>query len=230
MAKKALITGVTGQDGSYLADLLLEKDYEVYGMVRRSSMEKFDRIEHIKDRIQIRQADLLDQYSIIKIIEEVQPDEVYNLAAMSFVPTSWDQPVLTAEFTAIGVTRMLEAIRARQPEASVSTRPPPARCSARSARSPRPRSPPSIRAAPTAWPRSTATGSRSTTAKATTSSPSRASSSTTSRPAAASSSSPARSPTMSPASSWASRKELHLGNLDAKRDWGYAGTTSRPCG
>lgn len=115
MAKKALITGVTGQDGSYLADFLLEKGYEVHGMVRRSSMEKFDRIEHIKDRIQIRQADLLDQYSISKIIEEVQPDEVYNLAAMSFVPTSWDQPVLTAEFTAIGVTRMLEAIRAVNP-------------------------------------------------------------------------------------------------------------------
>ena len=115
MAKKALITGVTGQDGSYLADFLLEKGYEVYGMVRRSSTEKFDRIEHIKDRINIRQADLLDQYSISKIIEEVQPEEVYNLAAMSFVPTSWDQPVLTAEFTAIGVTRMLEAIRAVNP-------------------------------------------------------------------------------------------------------------------
>jgi GDPmannose 4,6-dehydratase len=115
MAKKALITGVTGQDGSYLADFLLEKGYQVYGMVRRSSMEKFDRIDHIKDRIQIRQADLLDQYSISKIIEEVQPDEVYNLAAMSFVPTSWNQPVLTAEFTAIGVTRMLEAIRAVNP-------------------------------------------------------------------------------------------------------------------
>jgi GDPmannose 4,6-dehydratase len=115
MAKKALITGVTGQDGSYLADFLLAKGYEVYGMVRRSSMEKFDRIEHIKDRIKIRQADLLDQYSISKIIAEIQPDEVYNLAAMSFVPTSWDQPVLTAEFTAIGVTRMLEAIRAVNP-------------------------------------------------------------------------------------------------------------------
>ena len=115
MAKKALITGVTGQDGSYLADFLLEKGYDVFGMVRRSSMEKFDRIEHIKDRIHIRQADLLDQYSISKIIAEVQPDEVYNLAAMSFVPTSWDQPVLTAEFTAIGVTRMLEAIRAVNP-------------------------------------------------------------------------------------------------------------------
>jgi GDPmannose 4,6-dehydratase len=115
MAKKALISGITGQDGSYLADFLLEKGYDVYGMVRRSSMEKFDRIEHIKDRINIRQADLLDQYSISKIIDKVQPDEVYNLAAMSFVPTSWDQPVLTAEFTAIGVTRMLEAIRAVNP-------------------------------------------------------------------------------------------------------------------
>jgi len=112
MKKKALITGITGQDGSYLAEFLLDKGYEVFGMVRRSSMEKFDRIEHIKDRINIKQADLLDQYSIIKLIDEIQPDEIYNLAAMSFVPTSWSQPVLTAEFTAIGVTRMLEAIRA----------------------------------------------------------------------------------------------------------------------
>jgi len=116
MAKKALITGITGQDGSYLAEFLLDKGYRVYGMVRRSSMEKFDRIEHIKDRIQIRQADLLDQYSIIKVVEEVEPDEIYNLAAMSFVPTSWNQPVLTAEFTAIGVTRMLEAIRSVNPK------------------------------------------------------------------------------------------------------------------
>ncbi len=116
MAKKALITGITGQDGSYLADFLLGKGYDVYGMVRRSSMEKFDRIEHIKDRIHIEQADLLDQYSIIKLLEEVQPDEVYNLAAMSFVPTSWNQPVLTAEFTAVGVTRMLEAVRAVNPQ------------------------------------------------------------------------------------------------------------------
>jgi GDPmannose 4,6-dehydratase len=115
MAKKALISGITGQDGSYLADFLLAKGYDVYGMVRRSSMEKFDRIEHIKDQIKIGQADLLDQYSIIKLIEAVQPDEVYNLAAMSFVPTSWTQPVLTAEFTAIGVTRMLEAVRAVNP-------------------------------------------------------------------------------------------------------------------
>ncbi len=115
MAKKALITGITGQDGSYLAEFLLEKGYDVTGMVRRSSMEKFDRIEHIKDRLDIRQADLLDQYSLIKLLEEIQPDEIYNLAAMSFVPTSWNQPVLTAEFTAVGVTRMLEAVRATNP-------------------------------------------------------------------------------------------------------------------
>jgi GDPmannose 4,6-dehydratase len=112
MKKKALITGITGQDGSYLADFLLEKGYEVFGMVRRSSSEKFERIDHIKDRIQIKQADLLDQSSIIKLLEEVQPEEIYNLAAMSFVPTSWNQPVLTAQFTAVGVTRMLEAVRA----------------------------------------------------------------------------------------------------------------------
>ncbi len=115
MGKRALITGITGQDGSYLAEFLLEKGYDVFGMVRRSSMEKFDRLEKIKDRITILQADLLDQYSLIKVIEEAQPDEVYNLAAMSFVPTSWNQPVLTAEFTAIGVTRMLEAIRTVNP-------------------------------------------------------------------------------------------------------------------
>ncbi len=108
---KALITGITGQDGSYLAEFLLEKGYEVYGMVRRASTENFERIEHIKDRITLVQADLLDQFSIVRILDEVRPDEVYNLAAMSFVPTSWSQPVLTGEFTALGVTRMLEAIR-----------------------------------------------------------------------------------------------------------------------
>jgi len=116
MGKRALITGITGQDGSYLAELLLEKGYEVFGMVRRSSMENLDRIKHIKDRINIRQADLLDQYSIIRLIDEAKPDEVYNLAAMSFVPTSWNQPVLTAEFTGIGVTRVLEAIRVVNPK------------------------------------------------------------------------------------------------------------------
>jgi GDPmannose 4,6-dehydratase len=109
--RKALITGVTGQDGSYLADLLLEKDYEVHGMVRRSSVEKYDRIAHLRGKITLHQADLLDQLSIVNLIRDVEPDEVYNLAAQSFVPTSWKQPLLTGEFTALGVTRMLEAVR-----------------------------------------------------------------------------------------------------------------------
>ena len=109
--RKALITGITGQDGSYLAELLLSKGYEVYGMVRRSSTENFGRIEHIRDKIKLLQADLLDQFSIISAVKESNPDEIYNLAAQSFVPTSWDQPVLTGEFTALGVTRILESIR-----------------------------------------------------------------------------------------------------------------------
>jgi len=108
---RALITGITGQDGSYLAELLLEEGYEVYGMVRRASTERFERIEHLKGKIKLVQADLLDQLSIISIIEEVKPDEIYNLAAQSFVPTSWSQPILTGEFDALGVTRILEAIR-----------------------------------------------------------------------------------------------------------------------
>ncbi|MCZ6476979.1 MAG: GDP-mannose 4,6-dehydratase [Gemmatimonadetes bacterium] len=107
----ALITGITGQDGSYLAEFLLEKGYEVHGMVRRSSSERFERIAHISDRLVLHQADLLDQFSIVSVLEAVGPDEVYNLAAQSFVPTSWKQPLLTGEFTALGVTRMLEAIR-----------------------------------------------------------------------------------------------------------------------
>jgi GDPmannose 4,6-dehydratase len=113
--KRALITGITGQDGSYLADWLLESGYEVHGMVRRSSTETFERINHIRDRVHLHQADLLDQLSIVNLITKVAPTEVYNLAAMSFVPTSWVQPVLTSEFTAIGVTRMLEAIRLVNP-------------------------------------------------------------------------------------------------------------------
>lgn len=115
--KRALITGVTGQDGSYLAELLLDKGYEVYGMVRRSSTETFSRIAHIKDKIVLLQADLLDELSLIKLMEQVQPDEIYNLAAMSFVPTSWDQPILTSEFTATGVVRILEAMRRVCPKA-----------------------------------------------------------------------------------------------------------------
>jgi GDPmannose 4,6-dehydratase len=109
--KTALITGVTGQDGSYLAEFLLAKGYRVIGMVRRASTENFERIADVRDRIELRQADLLDQLSLIDLLQSVQPDEVYNLAAQSFVPTSWVQPVLTAEFDAVGVTRLLEAIR-----------------------------------------------------------------------------------------------------------------------
>jgi GDPmannose 4,6-dehydratase len=115
--KTALITGITGQDGSYLADFLLEKGYEVVGMVRRTSTINFDRISHIQDRIVLTQGDLLDQVSLVDIMKEYQPDEIYNLAAQSFVPTSWRQPVLTGEFTALGVTRMLDAMRMVVPEA-----------------------------------------------------------------------------------------------------------------
>jgi GDPmannose 4,6-dehydratase len=115
--KKALITGITGQDGSYLAELLLSKGYQVTGMVRRASTETFERIAHFKDRVTLSQADLLDQFSLVKILEETQPDEIYNLAAMSFVPTSWNQPVLTGEFTALGVTKLLEAMRMVCPKA-----------------------------------------------------------------------------------------------------------------
>jgi len=115
--KRALITGITGQDGSYLAEFLLDAGYTVFGVVRRSSSENFERIEHIRARLELRQADLLDQLSLIRVIEECVPHEIYNLAAQSFVPISWTQPVLTAEFTALGVTRMLEAMRLVAPSA-----------------------------------------------------------------------------------------------------------------
>jgi GDPmannose 4,6-dehydratase len=111
MAKKALITGITGQDGSYLAELLLEQGYEVYGVVRRLSAPNVWRIQHLLDRITLLQADLLDQLSLIKAVETADPTEIYNLGAMSFVPASWDQPMLTGEFNSQGVTRMLEAVR-----------------------------------------------------------------------------------------------------------------------
>ena len=114
--KRALITGITGQDGSYLAEFLLLKDYEVYGMVRRSSTINYERISHIQDRLKLMQGDLLDQNSLIEALRISEPDEVYNLGAQSFVPTSWNQPVLTGEFTALGVTRMLEAIRTVNPK------------------------------------------------------------------------------------------------------------------
>ena len=115
MPKRALITGITGQDGSYLTELLLEKGYEVVGIVRRSSAPNLWRIEHLLDRITLRPADLLDQLSLIRALSDAEPDEVYNLAAMSFVPASWDQPMLTGEFNAQGVTRMLEAVRQVNP-------------------------------------------------------------------------------------------------------------------
>lgn len=115
--RSALITGVTGQDGSYLAELLLEKGYDVHGMVRRASTEKFDRIEHLREQITLHQGDLLDQRSLVDALRAARPQEVYNLAAMSFVAVSWIQPTLTAEFTGVGVTRMLEAMREVCPEA-----------------------------------------------------------------------------------------------------------------
>ena len=115
--RRALITGVTGQDGSYLAEFLLDRGYEVHGMVRRSSTERFDRIDHIRDRLTLHQGDLLDQRSLVDTLRASRPDEIYNLAAMSFVAASWAQPTLTAEFTGIGVTRLLEAMREVCPEA-----------------------------------------------------------------------------------------------------------------
>jgi GDPmannose 4,6-dehydratase len=117
VSRRALITGITGQDGSYLADLLLEKGYEVHGMVRRASTETFQRLEHIRDDLVLHTGDLLDQRSLGDVLRECEPEEIYNLAAMSFVAASWSQPVLTAEFTAVGVTRMLEAMREVVPDA-----------------------------------------------------------------------------------------------------------------
>jgi GDPmannose 4,6-dehydratase len=116
MSKRAIITGITGQDGSYLAELLLSKGYDVVGVMRRSSAPNLWRIQHIVDRIRLRPADLLDQLSLIRLVDEEKPDELYNLAAMSFVPASWEQPMLTGEFNAQGVTRVLEAIRQVNPK------------------------------------------------------------------------------------------------------------------
>src|SRR3954462_4598002 len=117
MSKRAPITGITGQDGSCLAELLLGKGYEVHGMVRRSSEQKFERIAHLEGKVVLHQGDLLDQFSLVRLFADIEPDEIYNLAAQSFVPTSWNQPVLTGEFTALGVTKMLEAMRYGAPKA-----------------------------------------------------------------------------------------------------------------
>src|SRR4026208_2406218 len=120
MGKRAIITGITGQDGSYLADLLLEKGYEVTGIVRRSSSPNLWRIEHLLDRLTLRPADLVDQLSIVRIVQDVRPHELYNLAAMSFVPASWDQPLLTGEFNSMGVTRLPEAAPPADPRIRLS--------------------------------------------------------------------------------------------------------------
>ena len=185
--RRALITGFTGQDGSYLAELLLEKGYEVSGMTRRASTENLERIGHLVDRVELIQGDLLDPPSLDAALRQAQPHEVYNLAAQSFVPTSWNQPVLTAEFTAVGVTRVLEAIRAVDPgirfyQASSSE------MFGKVREVPQTEQTPFHPARPTAWPRSTGTTSRSTTASRTTCSRSRGSSSTTRALAAGSSS------------------------------------------
>src|SRR3990172_2350594 len=117
MSKKALITGITGQDGSYLAEFLLDKGYEVYGLIRRTSTPNLSRINHLLEKLHLVSGDLMDQHSLTTVIYEVQPEEVYNLAAQSFVPTSWSQPVLTGELTGLGVTRMLESMRLGKPDA-----------------------------------------------------------------------------------------------------------------
>ena len=223
MTKRALITGITGQDGSHLAELLLDKGYEVLGMVRRTSTVNFERIAHLQDRITFVHGDLLDQVSILTILQEHRPDEVYNLAAQSFVPTSWQQPVLTGEFTALGVTRMLDAIRIVDPDDPLlpgvverDVRQGASRCPRASRR----RSTP---ARPTAWPRSTATGSRSTTASPTACTPPAASCSTTRARAGASSSSTRKITHGVAQIKLGLADELRLGNLDAQRDWGFAG-------
>ena len=138
MKRTALITGITGQDGSYLAELLLEKGYDVHGMVRRSSTERSDRIEHLRDRLTLHQGDLLDQRSLVDTLRASQPDEIYNLAAMSFVAVSWVQPTLTAEFTRRRRDADARSDARGLPARPASTRPPRARCSARCARCPRP--------------------------------------------------------------------------------------------
>jgi hypothetical protein len=204
--RRALITGITGQDGSYLAEFLLEHGYEVHGMVRRSSTEKFDRIEHIRDRITFHQGDLLDQRSLVDALRASDPDEIYNLAAMSYVAASWVQPTLTADFTGIGVTRLLEAMRevcpdARFHQASSSEMFGKVREVPQTEQTPfYPRSP------PTASPRRTVTSSRSTTASPTACTRRAESCSITSRRVEGSSSSRARSPGTRPRSSSASRR------------------------
>ena len=223
MTKRALITGITGQDGSYLAELLLGKGYEVIGMVRRSSTVNFERIAHIQDRITFVPGDLLDEVSMINMLSEHRPEEVYNLAAQSFVQTSFGQPVLTGEITGLGVTRILDAIRIVDPDIRFyqalverDVRQGPRGAAARDDAVL-----PAL--ARTAWPRSTATGSPSTTARATASTPARASCSTTSRPRRGLEFVTRKITNAVARIKLGLADELRLGNLDAQRDWGFAG-------
>ena len=222
MAKrKAFITGITGQDGSYLAEILLEKGYEVYGMIRRSSSFNTARIDHIFGDLELVFGDLGDGSSLNQLIKRIRPDEVYNLGAQSHVRVSFDIPEYTADATGMGTLRLLDAIR----EEGVKCRfyeAARARCSARLRRRPRPRRRRSIRVARTASRRSSATGSPATTARLTGCTRSTGSSSTTSRRGAARPSSRARSRAPSARILRGEQDELLLGNLEAKRDWGYA--------
>ena len=158
MQKTALITGITGQDGSYLAELLLHENYRVVGMTRRTSTEVHERIEHIVNDVEIVSGDLLDQTSMTSLVNDIRPHEFYNLAAQSFVPTSWNQPVLTGEFTALGVTRALEAVRHVQTRRSASTRRPVRRCLVKCAKYRKAKRRHSTRAVRTASQKSTVTG------------------------------------------------------------------------
>ena len=230
--KRALITGITGQDGSYLAEFLLSKpDYEVHGLVRRSSSLNRQRIDHLftRDRIDRRAASTCTTptwptpRACRWSMEQVRPDEVYNLGAQSHVRVSFDQPLYTADVVGLGTLRLLEAVRQlNRSSRSSSTRRPARRCSARRRRR-RGSTRRSTPAAPTPAPSSTPTGRRSTTARPTACSPARASCSTTRARAAASRSSPARSPSGATRIKEGLQKKLVMGNLDAKRDWGFAG-------
>ena len=220
--RKALVTGITGQDGSYLAELLLEKGYEVHGMVRRASTEKFDRIEQIRDRITLHQGDLLDQRSLVDALRASKPSEIYNLAAMSFVAVSWIQPTLTAEFTGVGVTRMLEAMREVCPEARFYQ-------ASSSEMFGKVLEVPQTETTPF-YPRSpygvAKVYGHFITVNYRESYDLHATSGILFQPRVrapgAWSSSPARSPGTAAAIKHGLTKELRLGNLDAERDWGYA--------
>ena len=217
----ALITGITGQDGSYLAELLLDKGYKVHGMVRRSSTERFERIEHLRDRLTLHQADLLDQRSLVDALRLARPTEVYNLAAMSFVAISWIQPTLTAEFTGVGVTRMLEAMREVCPEArfyQASS----SEMFGKVRQTPQNELTPFYPRSPTVWRRSTDTSSRSITESRTTCTRAAGSSSITNRLVAGLEFVTRKITWHAAAIKLGLADKLHLGNLDAERDWGYA--------